>query len=28
VSIHPVEGYLGIAFKAYLHTQITRPAGS
>jgi cell wall-associated NlpC family hydrolase len=28
VSIHPVKGYLGIAFKAYLHTQITRPAGS
>jgi len=28
VSVHPVKGYLGIAFKAYLHTQITRPAGS
>ena len=26
VSIHPVKGYLGIAFKAYLHTQITRPS--
>jgi cell wall-associated NlpC family hydrolase len=26
VSIHPVKGYLGIPFKAYLHTQITRPA--
>jgi len=26
VSIHPVKGYLGIKFKAYLHTQITRPA--
>ena len=25
VSIHPVKGYLGIKFKAYLHTQITRP---
>jgi cell wall-associated NlpC family hydrolase len=26
VSIHPVTGYLNIPFKAYLHTQITRPA--
>ena len=26
VSIHPVKGYLGIKFKAYLHTQITRPS--
>lgn len=26
VSIHPVKGYLGIRFKGYLHTQITRPA--
>ena len=26
VSIHPVTGYLGIRVKAYLHTQITRPA--
>lgn len=26
VSIHPVKGYLGIKFKTYLHTQITRPA--
>jgi len=25
VSIHPVQGYLGIKLKAYLHTQITRP---
>jgi cell wall-associated NlpC family hydrolase len=25
VSIHPVKGYLGVYFKAYLHTQITRP---
>jgi len=25
VSINPVKGYLGIRFKAYLHTQITRP---
>lgn len=24
VSVHPVKGYLGIAFKAYLHTKITR----
>lgn len=28
VSVHPVKGYLGIPFKAYLHTKITRPAGS
>jgi cell wall-associated NlpC family hydrolase len=28
VSVHPVKGYLNIPFKAYLHTQITRPAGS
>ena len=27
VSVHPVKGYLGIKFKTYLHTQITRPAG-
>ena len=26
VTSHPVFGYLGIRFKAYLHTQITRPA--
>ena len=26
VSIHPVKGYLGIRFKTYLHTQITRPS--
>jgi cell wall-associated NlpC family hydrolase len=26
VSIHPVKGYLGIRFKAYLHTTLTRPA--
>ena len=26
VSIHPVEGYLGIRVKAYLHTTLTRPA--
>ena len=26
VSIHPVKGYLGIAFKAYLHTKLTRPS--
>jgi cell wall-associated NlpC family hydrolase len=26
VSIHPVQGYLGIKLKAYLHTQITRPS--
>ncbi len=25
VSIHPVKGYLGIRFKAYLHTTLTRP---
>ena len=25
VSIHPVTGYLGIRFKAYLHTTLTRP---
>jgi len=25
VSIHPVFGYLGIKFKAYLHVDITRP---
>jgi cell wall-associated NlpC family hydrolase len=25
VSIHPVKGYLGIRFKGYLHTQLTRP---
>jgi len=25
VSIHPVKGYLGIRFKAYLHTALTRP---
>ena len=25
VTIHPVKGYLGVYFKAYLHTQITRP---
>ena len=25
VTIHPVFGYLGVRFKAYLHTQITRP---
>jgi cell wall-associated NlpC family hydrolase len=24
VSIHPVKGYLGIPFKAYLHTKLTR----
>jgi cell wall-associated NlpC family hydrolase len=26
VAIHPVKGYLGIAFKGYLHTTLTRPA--
>jgi len=26
VSINPVKGYLHMRFKAYLHTQITRPA--
>jgi cell wall-associated NlpC family hydrolase len=26
VSIHPVKGYLGIRFKGYLHTTLTRPA--
>jgi cell wall-associated NlpC family hydrolase len=26
VSVHPVKGYLGIRFKAYLHTTLTRPA--
>lgn len=25
VSLHPVKGYLGMRFKAYLHTQLTRP---
>lgn len=25
VAIHPVKGYLGIRFKAYLHTTLTRP---
>jgi cell wall-associated NlpC family hydrolase len=25
VSIHPVRGYLGVPFKAYLHVDITRP---
>jgi cell wall-associated NlpC family hydrolase len=25
VSIHPVDGYLGIRVKAYLHTTLTRP---
>jgi cell wall-associated NlpC family hydrolase len=25
VSIHPVKGYLGIRFKAYLHTGLTHP---
>ncbi len=25
VSIHPVRGYLGVKFKAYLHVDITRP---
>jgi cell wall-associated NlpC family hydrolase len=25
VTIHPVKGYLGVYFKAYLHTRITRP---
>lgn len=25
VAIHPVEGYLGIRVKAYLHTSLTRP---
>lgn len=25
VTIHPVKGYLGIKFKAYLHVDITRP---
>ena len=25
VSIHPVKGYLGIRFKAYLHVKLTRP---
>jgi cell wall-associated NlpC family hydrolase len=25
VAIHPVKGYLGVYFKAYLHTQISRP---
>jgi cell wall-associated NlpC family hydrolase len=25
VSIHPVHGYLGVKFKAYLHVDITRP---
>ena len=25
VSLHPVKGYLGIKFKTYLHTQISRP---
>ena len=26
VSINPVFGYLGIRFKAYLHTTLTRPS--
>ena len=26
VAIHPVKGYLGMRFKAYLHTTLTRPA--
>ena len=26
VSIHPVQGYLNIRFKAYLHTTLTRPS--
>ena len=25
VTIHPVRGYLGVSFKAYLHVDITRP---
>ena len=25
VAIHPVKGYLGIRFKAYLHVTMTRP---
>ncbi len=25
VTVHAVKGYLGVPFKAYLHTQITRP---
>ena len=25
VTIHAVKGYLGVPFKGYLHTQITRP---
>jgi cell wall-associated NlpC family hydrolase len=25
VSIHPVKGYLGMRFKTYLHTTLTRP---
>jgi len=25
VSIHPIYGYLGIRFKAFLHVDITRP---
>jgi len=25
VAIHPVDGYLYIRFKTYLHTQISRP---
>ena len=25
VTIHPVRGYLGVRFKAYLHVDITRP---
>lgn len=26
VAVHPVKGYLGIRFKAYLHTTLTRPS--
>jgi cell wall-associated NlpC family hydrolase len=25
VAVHPVRGYLNIRFKAYLHTDLTRP---
>lgn len=25
VAIHPVEGYLNVRFKTYLHTTLTRP---
>ncbi len=26
VSVHPVRGYLNVAFKVYLHTDLTRPS--